>query len=164
REIVQDFAIQPHNTYNIDEIGFLVGLGASEKVIEVIRHPRQNGSLIYTNQDGTREFTTVIEGICGDGTPLEAPCIILKAKEFQSEWFKNLHGVPPRTLFGKSPNGWTDEKMGARFLKRNFGPDSESAVKAQEEYRLLIFDGHNSHVNSQFLSYCLDNKVIPLCL
>jgi len=27
-----------------------MGLEASERVIEVIRHPRQNGSLIYTNQ------------------------------------------------------------------------------------------------------------------
>ena len=115
-------------------------------------------------KEGTRELATVIEGVCGDGTSLEAPCIIFKAKEFQSEWFKNLPGVPPHTLFGKSPNGWTDEEMGARFLERNLGPDSLSAVKAQGHYRLLIFDGHNSHVNSRFLTYCLDNKVIPLCL
>lgn len=54
--------------------------------------------------------------------------------------------------------------MGARFLKRNFGPKSLLAAKSNGEYRLLIFDGHNSHVNLRFFTYCLDNKVIPLCL
>ena len=54
--------------------------------------------------------------------------------------------------------------MSLRFLKRNFGPGSKLAEKAEREFRLLLFDGHNSHINSQFLSYCLENKVIPLCL
>ena len=77
-------------------------LRASERVIEVICHPSQNGSLLYSNQsklwlginkirkaknikEGTRKLAMVIEGVCGDGTSLEAPCIIFKAKEFQSE-------------------------------------------------------------------------------
>ncbi|PWW76330.1 hypothetical protein C7212DRAFT_186268, partial [Tuber magnatum] len=63
-------------------------------------------------------------------------------------------GVPQDTLFGRSNNGWTDEKMGLRFLKKNFGPESKSAEKAEGEFRLLLFDGHNSHVNAEFLSYC----------
>lgn len=54
--------------------------------------------------------------------------------------------------------------MSLRFLKRNFGPGSKSVEKAEEEFRLLLFDGHNLYVNSRFLSYCLENKVIPLCL
>jgi len=29
---------------------------------------------------------------------------------------------------------------------------------------MLIFDGHISHVNREFLSTCLDYKVLPLCL
>ncbi|PWW77852.1 hypothetical protein C7212DRAFT_58437, partial [Tuber magnatum] len=32
-EIVTQFAIKPQNMYNIDEIGFLMGLGALERMI-----------------------------------------------------------------------------------------------------------------------------------
>ena len=30
--------------------------------------------------------------------------------------------------------------------------------------RLLILDGHDSHVTWEFLDYCLQNDIIPLCL
>jgi len=30
--------------------------------------------------------------------------------------------------------------------------------------RLLIMDGHTSHVSWQFFDYCLEHNIIPLCL
>jgi len=112
---------------------------------------------------GNREFVTVIERICGDDSNLD-PTIILKAKDFIAEWFKRVEGVPENLLFGKSHNGWTDEIMAMKYLERNFGPTSTSALKAGGEYRLLLFDGHSSHVNPRFLDYCVENKIIPYCL
>jgi hypothetical protein len=32
------------------------------------------------------------------------------------------------------------------------------------EYRLLIFDGHESHTTYEFISYCEKKKIIPFCL
>ncbi|RPA89471.1 hypothetical protein L873DRAFT_1889312, partial [Choiromyces venosus 120613-1] len=29
---------------------------------------------------------------------------------------------------------------------------------------LLLFDGHNSQVNSWFLDYCVENRIVPYCL
>jgi len=113
--------------------------------------------------DGTREFVTVIEGVCADGTALK-PTIILKAEEFIAEWFQKVRGVPENILFGRSHNGWTDEKMAMEFLKRNFGSESTTAHKAGDEFRLLLFDGHSSHVNMQFLDFCITQKIIPYCL
>ncbi|PUU73046.1 hypothetical protein B9Z19DRAFT_1069297 [Tuber borchii] len=37
--IVQEYDIKAQNTYNLDEVGFLLGLGQSERVLEVIRNP-----------------------------------------------------------------------------------------------------------------------------
>ena len=51
-----------------------------------------------------------------------------------------------------------------KFLEWNFRPTSESALKARDEYRLLLFDGHSSHVNPRFLDYYVENKIIPYCL
>ena len=31
-------------------------------------------------------------------------------------------------------------------------------------YRLLLLDGHASHVSIDFVRYCQDHKIIPLCL
>jgi hypothetical protein len=54
--------------------------------------------------------------------------------------------------------------MSLKWLERNFGPHSKTAEKAEDDFRLLLFDGHTSHVNTSFLTYCLNNRVIPFCL
>ncbi|RPB05674.1 hypothetical protein L873DRAFT_1661462, partial [Choiromyces venosus 120613-1] len=79
------------------------------------------------------EFMIVIKGICTDRTFLD-PTIILKAEDFVAKWFKRLRGVPENILFGKSHNGWMDERMAIKYLKRNFGPTSQSAIKAGKKY------------------------------
>ncbi|PWW71583.1 hypothetical protein C7212DRAFT_233900, partial [Tuber magnatum] len=42
--------IKPQNTYNIDKIGFVLGIGQSERVLEVVRHPREKGTLQFQAQ------------------------------------------------------------------------------------------------------------------
>jgi hypothetical protein len=44
------------------------------------------------------------------------------------------------------------------------GPGSATEVKAAGEWRMLLFDGHTSHVNREFLQTCLDYNVLPVCL
>ncbi|RPA96614.1 hypothetical protein L873DRAFT_1693705, partial [Choiromyces venosus 120613-1] len=39
-----------------------------------------------------------------------------------------------------------------------------TADKARARYRILLFDRYNLHVNISFLKYCINNKVIPICL
>ncbi|RPB00038.1 DDE-domain-containing protein, partial [Choiromyces venosus 120613-1] len=159
---VQEYQVLPQNTYNLDEIGFVMGCIATEKVVNVINQPRR-GRKLFTNQLGNQEFATVIEGICADGSVLD-PMIIFKAKDFHEEWFEDLPNVPQNLLFGKSPNGSTDRKISLRWLEVNFGPSSITADKAGARYRILLFNGHNSHVNISFLEYCINNKVIPIYL
>ncbi|KAH8148461.1 uncharacterized protein LAJ45_07564 [Morchella importuna] len=50
-------------------------------------------------------------------------------------------------------NGLTisDETMSLKWLERNYGPDSKTAEKAGNDFWLLLFDGHTSHVNTSFL-------------
>ena len=31
-------------------------------------------------------------------------------------------------------------------------------------YRLLILDGHESHLNQGFKDYCLEHKILTLCM
>jgi hypothetical protein len=94
--------------------------------------------------------------------------IIFAAKHFNTTMFEESERrdcrIPKGVLFGKSKNGWTDMSMAMAWLRKHFGPGTTTERKADGEYRLLLFDGHNSHVNAEFLSYCITHKVIPFCL
>ncbi|RPA96297.1 hypothetical protein L873DRAFT_1925421 [Choiromyces venosus 120613-1] len=41
---------------------------------------------------------------------------------------------------------------------------STTAYKAQRAHRLLLFDGHSSHINAAFLEFCVSHNIIPYCL
>ncbi|RPB00314.1 CENP-B protein, partial [Choiromyces venosus 120613-1] len=110
-----------------------------------------------------REMATVIEAICVDGESL-SPMIIYKAEGFRVGWFNPTIPFPDDVLCGYSPNGWTDNEMGLGYLKHHFGPESQSAKKAQGKYRMIIFDGYESHVSQGFLQYCIDHHIIACCL
>ena len=176
--LMTEHNIEAENIYDTDETGFVMGHALSRHVIEIIRHPRdENGRLFpadlpelnlrtgkgQTLQDGSREFATVICCICADGTFLDS-AIIFKAKNLQDSWFRGMDGVPENFLFGVSPNGWTDNSKALAWLERSFGPGSASEKKATDndgsrKWRLLMFDGHLSHVNKAFLHQCLDYQV-----
>jgi hypothetical protein len=61
-----------------------------------------------------------------------------------------------------SPNGWTDSELGAEWLEKCFEPETSKDQKG--EYRLLLWDGHSSHISTAAIKYCIEKKIIPLCL
>ncbi|CEO61207.1 hypothetical protein PMG11_05506 [Penicillium brasilianum] len=99
--------------------------------------------LISSQKPGNREWVTAIEAICADGYSLP-PCIIFKGKVAMADWFKNL------------PQDWRFE------LQKLFIPSTNSRVRGR--FRLLILDGHGSHLTPQFDRICAENDIIPLCM
>lgn len=61
-----------------------------------------------------------------------------------------------------SYNGWTTDLIGLRLLEKLFIPSTNSRIRGR--YRLLILDGHGSHLAPQFDRICAENDVIPLCM
>jgi hypothetical protein len=57
-----------------------------------------------------------------------------------------------------SPSCWTNNNIGLMWLKQVF--DCGTKVKAQSSYRLLILDGHGSHLTMDFIEYCNQNKIL----
>src|SRR5205085_6600715 len=51
---------------------------------------------------------------------------------------------------------------GLDWLIRCF--DSETCNKANEKYRLLICDGHDSHITADFIAHCMNNKILLMIL
>jgi hypothetical protein len=61
---------------------------------------------------------------------------------------------------GYQKKGWTDGEIGAEWIKIF---DKETAGKANDQYQLLLVDGHNSHYTLAFLLHARLNQIIILC-
>ena len=63
---------------------------------------------------------------------------------------------------GVSDNGWTTDELGLAWLKKVFNPYTQGRTVGK--YRLLILDGHGSHVTAEFDQYAKQNSIIVLCM
>ncbi|KAJ5731126.1 uncharacterized protein N7483_005634 [Penicillium malachiteum] len=154
QQVIDKNGIQPEDIYNLDETGFAMGLISTQTV--VTRQEYYGRRAIV--QPGNREWVTAIEAICVDGYSLP-PCVIFKGKVAIASWFDNL---PKDWRFEVSANGWTTDDIGLRWLEKLFIPSTNSRVRGR--FRLLILDGHGSHLTPQFDRICSENNIIPLCM
>jgi DDE superfamily endonuclease len=60
-----------------------------------------------------------------------------------------------------SEKGWTSLEHDFTWLK-HFNQYTEARIKGA--YRLLIIDGHDSYNINEFLDFCVDHKIITLCM
>jgi hypothetical protein len=154
QKTILTYGIDPDDIYNFDETGFAMGLITTAKVISR-RDVYGRRSLL---QPGNRAWVTVIECINASGWALP-PCVIFKGKVFVESWFD---GLPEDWRLEVSPNGWTSDEIGLRWLKKLFIPSTSSRTKGK--YRLLILDGHGSHLTPEFDKICEENDIIAICM
>jgi hypothetical protein len=79
-EVVREFDIKPENTWNMDEKGVQLGIGA--KVAAIIDRDQ---AAVYSVEDGNRELVTIIEAVCANGTTL-IPSVIFQGVRRNLEW------------------------------------------------------------------------------
>jgi hypothetical protein len=77
-------------------------------------------------------------------------------------WFTEIENLPKDWRIEVSDNGWTTDEIGLRWLQKLFIPSTNSRVRGR--FRLLILDGHSSHLTPQFDRICAENDIIPLCI
>ncbi|KAJ5568122.1 hypothetical protein N7450_010608 [Penicillium hetheringtonii] len=152
---IDENGIQPEDIYNFDETGFAMGLISSQKVVTRAEYYGRRSVL----QPGNREWVTAIETICADGYSLP-PCIIFKGQIYIAGWFES--NLPRDWRIEISNNGWTTNEIGLRWLQKIFIPYTNS--RARGRFRLLILDGHGSHLTPQFDRICAENNIIPLVM
>lgn len=82
--------------------------------------------------------------------------VIFPGKRIQLGWKKAW----PEAVYAVSENGWTDNEIGLAWLSKVFHPET---VKIGGR-RLLLIDGHASHVSVEFIEFCWAVNIVPLCL
>lgn len=154
QKVVQEYGIKQENTYNMDESVFSIGTMESTRIIldSTLRTKHQA-------HPGRQEWVSMVECICGDGTIL-LPLGIFKGKDVLRNW------IPDKVLnswfFSANTKGWTSNLHGLEWLRRVFEPTTRT--KAGGQSRLLICDGHDSHISGSFIAHCLQNRIILLIL
>ncbi|SLM41441.1 HTH CenpB-type DNA-binding domain [Lasallia pustulata] len=86
------------------------------------------------------------------------PWVIFKGKQHMKAWWD----VFTTGHISVSENGWTDNDICFEWLKRCFEPETRPTTP--EKWRLLLFDGHASHLTGQAIDFCLEHKIVCFCL
>ncbi|KAK6224541.1 transposase [Colletotrichum tabaci] len=166
-EVIEDFfhrldsiptiqGINPSNRWNMDETGIMEGKGANGLVLGSMASQH-----IQKKQPGSRTWVSIIECVAADGRSL-CPLVIYKGKSVQAQWFpSNLFGYEG-WHFTYTDNGWTTEKTALEWLKKVFIPGTMPSEP--EAARLLVLDGHYSHISTDFMWECFQNKIYLLYL
>jgi hypothetical protein len=87
--------------------------------------------------------------------------VIFEGKRNQLVWYQTP-GLQKGWVITVSENGWTDNELGLKWLQEVFQP--YTAPRTKGVYRLLILDGHGSHVTPAFDLYCNKHSIITLCM
>lgn len=153
---IQQYGILEDDIYNFDETGFAMGLIATAKVVTGAETSDRPPLL----QPGNKEWVTVIESVNSAGWVLP-PCIIFKGKTHIQAWYEDS-ALPCNWRIEKSPNGWTTDEIGISWLQNHFIPHTNARTKGK--HRLLVLDGHGSHLTPQFDRICAQNNIIPICM
>jgi hypothetical protein len=86
------------------------------------------------------------------------PFIIVSGKNHLASWYRDSP-LPADWVVSLSSNGWTTNEIGLEWIK-HFNKHTSDRIKGA--YRLLMLDGHKSHVLVDFQRYCKENKIVTL--
>ncbi|KFA78093.1 hypothetical protein S40288_10308 [Stachybotrys chartarum IBT 40288] len=144
--------IKPENTVNIDEGGIMAGFGLDSLVIGS-SDPKKKA---FLKGSQSRAWTSFIEAVTADGRLLK-PGIIFKGKELQKQWFIEEFKKIADWYYITSEKGWTDNHIAVEWLKEVYLPQTQPADES--DARLIILDGHGSHVPDEWMATCFLNNI-----
>jgi len=149
------YGIQDTDFYNFDETGFIMGIICGSMVITRADRRGKGKQL----QAGNREWATAVECVSSDGFVLP-PLLILQGVNHLASWYTECD-LPPSWAIKTTLNGWTNNETGLEWIQHF---DKHTKARRKGAYRMLVLDGHESHISADFEDYCQKNSIITLCL
>ena len=137
----------------MDETSIALGVCTNSQVIA-----RAGKRKAYVKTLGDREWVSILETVSAAGRKLRC-MVIFKGQSLQTTWF--LSRLVPDWLYTTSKNGWTSHKIGSEWLRSIFIPETQPNGN---RWRILILDGHGSHVDIEFMLLCRQHRIWTLYL
>lgn len=152
--------VHDDDVYNMDEKGVALGVAGKQRVIipKTEKNPHTSGG------SGNREWATATETCSLTGRILPSWTIFKGVKNL-NKWHDTMERIGLADSgyhISTSENGWTNNELGQAYFEDHFNRHTKETLKG--EYRILIVDGHDSHLTTKAVEYCIDNKIILLCL
>ena len=156
----------PENTFNMDETGYSIGTSQSSRVLIVLERDHEGelvgaGRKVAKKVPGRQEWVTAIECVSSAGMLLPPMMIFKGLERFKEEWRPVGMGTEDWQWY-TSPKGWTNDYLGYQWLTTLFQPSTIPLDPSQR--RLLILDGHGSHIRADFLAYCMRHAMNVMVL
>ncbi|TXB97478.1 hypothetical protein FocTR4_00012009 [Fusarium oxysporum f. sp. cubense] len=148
--------VKQKNRYNVDEVGMMEGIGLNGLFLGC-----KDKKSVLIRQPGSRSWITILECISATGKVLR-PLVIFKGKTVQQQHFPEKLDFLEDWEFTCSEKGWTNNHIALIWLKTVFIPSTKP--ENPKEPRLLILDGHGSHMTEDFLFECYNNNIFVLFL
>ncbi|EFQ94072.1 hypothetical protein P3342_004217 [Pyrenophora teres f. teres] len=149
--------LNERNTYNMDEKGFFVGItNRTERVFSKTVWESKERTTALT--DGNREWVTLLACVCASGESLPPALIYQGTSGVQSTWVDDLMEQQHEVFVSHSATRCSNNDLGLAWLQQVF--DRHTKAKARRDWRLLILDGHGSHLTPEFLEYCNANRIL----
>ena len=122
----------------------------------------ESGRITHASQDGNKEFISLLACIGADGIALP-PALIYKGDSgiLQDTWVEDVN-PNDAAFFAVSAKGWICDILGLNWLEQVF--QLYTKQKAGNRRRLLIVDGHSSHVYLKFIDKCDNLRILLLIL
>jgi len=117
-------------------------------------------STTYEAQPRRQEWVTAIECISATGEKIP-PLIILKGTNLLTTWLPQP--LPSGWMFSCNESGWMSNYHGMEWIK-HFEAKTQGNLRSPDEYRLVICDGHDSHISAGMVNFCIQHRIDLLFL
>jgi hypothetical protein len=156
QETIERYGIVDGDKYNFDETGFAMGLitgsGSSKAV-----GSSDNVGRITISQPGDRTWMTGIE--CANALGWMIPPFVIAPGKVHLRYWYDQSSLPKDMVVALSENGWTNDDLALQWIKHF---DKHTKDRVIGTYRLLILDGHGSHITPEFDNYCTENRIVTI--
>ena len=167
-DVRREYSIKAQDIWNFDESGFRTACPSGvdvwipieiEQVSLYLKKQKLENILtlkLFFNSPENRKLNTIIETISavGESIPLY---IIIKGRRRMDNWFNN--NLDSDIIIDTSDSGYTNNSIGLSFLK-HFIESTQSS--SSSPYKLLLFDGHDSHDTEEFKQLAKSHNIIIL--
>ena len=97
--------------------------------------------------------------ICMDGSYFLSTVIYQGvANNLQDFWLNNFK--TKKVYFASFFTGWTNDSLGFFWLIKVFNRHTKSKIRLGRDFRLLLINGHGSHINIKFIEWCNQHKIL----